>query len=69
MKNYDAIVIGAGSIGVPAALYLAEKKLQVLVLESEHAPGQQNNKKAIEGSEPHILTLARFLCACAPLKS
>ncbi|MDD4100069.1 MAG: FAD-binding oxidoreductase [Candidatus Cloacimonetes bacterium] len=49
MKNYDAIVIGAGSIGVPAALYLAEKKLQVLVLESEHAPGQQNNKKAIGG--------------------
>lgn len=49
MKNYDIIVIGAGSIGTPAAMYLAERKLKVLVLDSEHAPSQQNNKKAIGG--------------------
>ena len=49
MKVYDIIIIGAGSIGLPAAMYLAEKKLCVLVLDEEHAPSQQNNKKAIGG--------------------
>lgn len=49
MKAYDIIIIGAGSIGLPAAMYLAEKKLSVLVLDEEHAPSQQNNKKAIGG--------------------
>jgi len=47
--HYDVIVIGAGSIGVPTALYLAEQKQKVLVLDGEHGPGQQNNKKAIGG--------------------
>ncbi|MDD3536343.1 MAG: FAD-binding oxidoreductase [Candidatus Cloacimonetes bacterium] len=47
--TYDVIIIGAGSVGVPAALALAERKLKVLVLDYEHAPGQQNNKKAIGG--------------------
>ncbi len=48
-NTYDVIIIGAGSVGVPAALYMAEKKLKVLVLESLAAPGQGNNKKAIGG--------------------
>jgi sarcosine oxidase subunit beta len=43
------IIIGAGSIGVPTALFCAEKKVKVLVLDAEHGPGQQNNKKAIGG--------------------
>jgi len=47
--NYDVIIIGAGSIGLPASLYLAEQKQKVLVIDLEHAPGQQNNKKAIGG--------------------
>lgn len=47
--HYDVIVIGAGSIGIPTALYLAEQKQKVLVLDGEHGPGQQNNKKAIGG--------------------
>lgn len=46
---YDVIVIGAGSIGLPAAMYLAEKGQKVLVIDPEHGPGQQNNKKAIGG--------------------
>lgn len=48
-KNYDVIIVGAGSIGLPTALSLAEKKLKVLVIDSENGPGQQNNKKAIGG--------------------
>jgi sarcosine oxidase, subunit beta len=49
MKAYDVVIIGAGSIGLPAAMYLSEKKLKVLVIDSEHAPGQANNKKVIGG--------------------
>jgi sarcosine oxidase subunit beta len=49
MKQYDVIIIGAGSIGLPAAMYLAEYKLKVLVIDSEHGPSQENNKKAIGG--------------------
>ncbi len=48
-KSYDVIVIGAGSIGVPAAYNLAKSGLKVLVIEPEHGPGQANNKKAIGG--------------------
>lgn len=48
-KSYDVIVLGAGSIGLPTALYLAEMGKKVLVLDPEHGPGQQNNKKAIGG--------------------
>ena len=48
-KIYDVIVIGAGSIGLPSALFLAEAGQKVLVIDTEHAPGQQSNKKAIGG--------------------
>ena len=46
---YDVIVIGAGSVGVPAALALAGRKLSTLVLDPCPSPGQKNNKKAIGG--------------------
>lgn len=48
-KAYDVIVIGAGSIGLPASYYLAKKGLSVLVIDPEHSPGQVSNKKAIGG--------------------
>jgi sarcosine oxidase, subunit beta len=48
-ESYDVIVIGAGSVGVPAAMALAENKLATLVLEPCPSPGQRNNKKAIGG--------------------
>ncbi|MDZ4181886.1 MAG: FAD-dependent oxidoreductase [Candidatus Cloacimonadaceae bacterium] len=47
--HFDAIIIGAGSIGLPTALALAQRKIKVLVLDGEKGPGQQNNKKAIGG--------------------
>ena len=48
-KNYDVTVIGAGSVGVPAALSLARAGLSVLVLDELASPGQMSNKKAIGG--------------------
>jgi len=49
MNNYDVIVLGAGSVGVPIALALTEKKLKVLVVDPLSSPGQGQNKKAIGG--------------------
>ncbi|MBU8911865.1 MAG: FAD-binding oxidoreductase [Desulfobacterales bacterium] len=49
MKNYDVIILGAGSVGVPAALSLAEKNVKVLVIDALASPGQGQNKKAIGG--------------------
>jgi sarcosine oxidase subunit beta len=48
-KNYDVIVIGGGSTGLPTALHLAQKKMSVLVIESCPSPGQMDGKKAIGG--------------------
>lgn len=54
MKNngtphYDVIIIGAGSIGTPAAFYLAQAGFKTLVVESGASVGQGSNKKAIGG--------------------
>ncbi len=49
MKPFDVIIIGAGSVGVPTAMALAEKKQNVLVIDALASPGQGQNKKAIGG--------------------
>jgi len=49
MKTYDVIIIGAGSVGVPTAMAIAEQKMSVLVIDPRHSVGQENNKKAIGG--------------------
>lgn len=49
MKHYDVIIIGAGSVGVPTAMAMAENKLKVLVIDALASPGQGQNKKAIGG--------------------
>ena len=46
---YDVIIIGAGSVGVPAALSLAKKRVKVLILDKNASPGQGANKAAIGG--------------------
>jgi sarcosine oxidase, subunit beta len=46
---YDAIIIGAGSIGTPAAFALARAGLRTLVLDGRASPGQGSNKAAIGG--------------------
>ncbi|MDI6698160.1 MAG: FAD-binding oxidoreductase [Candidatus Saccharicenans sp.] len=47
--EYDVIIIGAGSIGTPTALFLARKGFRVLVLDRNPSPGQSSNKRAIGG--------------------
>ena len=39
-NNYDVIVIGGGSIGVPTALFLTLEGQKVLVVESSSSVGQ-----------------------------
>ena len=46
---FDAIVIGAGSVGLPTALFLAEAGVATLVIDQFAGPGQGSNKAAIGG--------------------
>ena len=40
MNSYDVIVVGAGSVGVPVAMSLAEMGVKTLVLDKNPSPGQ-----------------------------
>jgi len=48
-RAYDVVVIGAGSVGTPAALSLAEAGLRTLVIDRFPSVGQGSNKAAIGG--------------------
>lgn len=48
-NNFDAIIIGAGSVGTPIAMELASHKMKVLVIDKNPSPGQGQNKCAIGG--------------------
>jgi sarcosine oxidase, subunit beta len=49
VPHYDVVIIGAGSIGAPAAFYLAQAGCKVMVVDSVPSVGQGSNKKAIGG--------------------
>jgi len=49
MSNYDVIIIGAGSVGLPTSFFLAGEKIKVLVIDELPSPGQGQNKSAIGG--------------------
>ena len=74
MANYDVIVVGGGSVGVPSAHELSRRGLSVLVLERRPAVGQGDNKAAIGGvrathSDPaKILLCTRTLAAVSSWK-
>ena len=48
-KRYDTIIIGAGSVGVPTAYFLAKNGQNVLVIDELASSGQGQNKAAIGG--------------------
>ncbi len=48
-NSYDAIIVGAGSIGAPAAFSMSRAGLKVLVIDQLSSPGQGSNKRAIGG--------------------
>ncbi len=48
-SNYDVILIGAGSVGTPAAFSLAEAGVRTLVIDQRPSVGQGSNKAAIGG--------------------
>jgi sarcosine oxidase subunit beta len=63
VKSYDVVIIGAGSVGIPAAWAMARNRLHVLVLDRLPSPGQGSNKTAIGGirathSEPAKIRIA-----------
>ncbi|MFO7749722.1 MAG: FAD-binding oxidoreductase [Desulfobacteraceae bacterium] len=49
MKKYDIVIVGAGSIGLPAAMALGKKGLKTAVIDAHASPGQGENKHAIGG--------------------
>ena len=49
MAEYDVIIIGAGSVGVPTALATAKDGLKTLVIDSLPSVAQADNKHAIGG--------------------
>ncbi|MCK4246172.1 FAD-binding oxidoreductase, partial [Candidatus Bipolaricaulota bacterium] len=64
MDSYDVIIIGAGSVGVPTALAMAQAGLKILVLDKFASEGQGSNKSAIGGvrathSDPTKIRLSK----------
>jgi sarcosine oxidase subunit beta len=67
-KVYDAIVIGAGSVGTPSAMYLAEQGMKVLCLDQFASPGQGSNKCALGGIRATHSTPAKIKLCLDSLK-
>jgi len=59
--NYDVIIAGAGSVGVPTAMSLAELGLKPLVIDMHPSPGQGENKHAIGGIRATHSTAGKIL--------
>ncbi|HEY3451574.1 MAG TPA: FAD-dependent oxidoreductase [Myxococcales bacterium] len=70
MSNaYDAIVVGAGSVGMPSAMFMAEKGLKVLCLDQFASPGQGSNKAAIGGIRATHSSAAKIRLCLDSLKT
>ncbi len=67
-NNYDVIVVGAGSVGVPTAIALGKMGLETLVLDRHPSPGQGENKKAIGGIRATHSDPAKILTCLSSLK-
>lgn len=49
MKNYDILIIGAGSVGLPLSWYLSKKGKKVAVIDKRPSYGRGQNRAAIGG--------------------
>jgi sarcosine oxidase subunit beta len=67
-NNYDSIIIGAGSVGVPIALSLAQAGERVLVVDSGASVGQGENKHAIGGIRATHSDLSKIITAMRSLE-
>jgi len=67
-RNFDVIVVGAGSVGVPLAWSLGELGIKCLVLDSHASPGQGENKKAIGGIRATHSDPAKILSCLSSLR-
>lgn len=62
-ETHDVIIIGAGSVGLPTAAFLAEQGIRPLVIDQFPSPGQGSNKAAIGGIRATHSTPAKIqLC-------
>ena len=68
MNDYDVIVIGAGSVGTPTALFLGERGYRTLVLDKGASPGQGENKHAIGGIRATHSDPAKILTGLSSLE-
>jgi len=68
VDNYDVIIAGAGSLGVPTALALGETGARVLVVDAKPSPGQGENKHAIGGIRATHSTPGKILCGLRSLE-
>ncbi len=59
--NKDVIIVGAGSVGIPTAMALAEHGIKPLVIDMHPSPGQGENKHAIGGIRATHSTPAKIL--------
>ncbi|MFX0064217.1 MAG: NAD(P)/FAD-dependent oxidoreductase [Candidatus Hermodarchaeota archaeon] len=68
MTKYDVIIIGAGSVGVPIALSLAQVGQKVCVVDKLASPGQGENKHAIGGIRATHTTKSKILTCLKSLE-
>jgi sarcosine oxidase, subunit beta len=69
LKHYDILIIGAGSVGIPLAYYLAARKVSVAVLDKEASVGRGQNRAAIGGvrathSDPAKIAICQESIRC-----
>src|SRR5512137_2542805 len=62
-ETFDVVIIGAGSVGLPAAVSFAEQGIRPLVIDQFASAGQGSNKAAIGGIRATHSTPAKIhLC-------
>jgi len=64
----DVIIVGAGSVGVPTAMSLAEIGIKPLVIDMHPSPGQGENKHAIGGIRATHSTAGKILTCLRSLE-